>query len=224
MLEGLDGSGKSTQLELLYDRLVKRGLNIRRISFPDYSDRSSELVKMYLNGEFSEDASEVNAYAASTFYAADRYASYMRYWKNDHLNGVDILAARYTTSNCIYQMTKLPRGEWDAYLEWIADFEYVKLELPRPDSVIFLDMPIEISQRLMSDRYNGDEQKKDIHENNVRFLKQCREAALYTAERQGWEVVPCSFGGEPLDVGAINDALMNLPVFAKDHSDGNKEG
>ena len=147
VIEGLDGSGKSTQLELLYDRLVKSGKDIMKISFPDYNERSSELVKMYLNGEFSSDPADVNAYAASTFYAADRYASYMRFWKAPYLAGKDILAARYTTSNCIYQMTKLPQEQWDNYLAWLEDYDYSKLELPKPDMVIFLDMPIEISQR-----------------------------------------------------------------------------
>ncbi len=207
VIEGLDGSGKSTQLELLYDRLIKSGKDIMKISFPDYNERSSELVKMYLNGEFSSDPADVNAYAASTFYAADRYASYMRFWKAPYLAGKDILAARYTTSNCIYQMTKLPKEQWDNYLAWLEDYEYGKLELPKPDMVIFLDMPIEISQRLMSERYGSDEAKKDIHESNVEFLQQCRQAALFTAEKQGWKIVPCSDGEKPLPLEAISDTL-----------------
>lgn len=209
VIEGLDGSGKSTQLELLYDRLVKSGKDIMKISFPDYNERSSELVKMYLNGEFSSDPADVNAYAASTFYAADRYASYMRFWKAPYLAGKDILAARYTTSNCIYQMTKLPKEQWDKYLAWLEDYEYGKLELPKPDMVIFLDMPIEISQRLMSERYDSDEAKKDIHESNVKFLQQCRQAALFTAEKQGWKIVPCSDGEKPLPLEAISDTLYD---------------
>jgi dTMP kinase len=210
VLEGLDGSGKSTQTELLFERLLKSGANIRQISFPDYSEKSSELVKMYLNGEFSHDPADVNAYAASTFYAADRYASFMRFWKKDYLAGVNILAARYATSNCIYQMTKLCRGDWRDYIAWLEDFEYEKLGLPRPDSVVFLDMPIEISQRLLSGRYGSDETKKDIHESNVEYLHKCREAALFAAERCGWTVLGCSENGEPLSVERINDKLFSL--------------
>lgn len=213
VLEGLDGSGKSTQIELLFQRLLNKGMNIKKISFPDYSDKSSELVKMYLNGEFSSDPTEVNAYAASTFYAADRYASYMRYWKHDFQTGTDILAARYTTSNCIYQMTKLPKCEWNDYLDWLEDYEYGKLGLPKPDSVIFLDMPIEISQQLMTRRYNGDESQKDIHESNIDYLQQCREAALFTAERQKWSIIPCSKGGDPIPPDQINDDLYSLFEF-----------
>ncbi|MCD7741872.1 MAG: deoxynucleoside kinase [Ruminococcus sp.] len=215
VLEGLDGSGKSTQFERVYNILSANGQAIKKISFPDYNEPSSALVRMYLNGDFSSDPADVNAYAASTFYAADRYASYMRFWRNDYLSGSTILAARYTTSNCIYQMTKLKKAQWDNYLDWLEDFEYEKLGLPRPDSVVFLDMPIEISQKLMSKRYDGDDNKKDIHEANVEFLRQCRESALYAAQRKGWIVLPCSENGEPLAIDEITNRLLNLPNVFK---------
>ncbi len=208
VIEGLDGSGKSTQFELLYKRLSVGGRAIKKISFPDYGQPSSALVKMYLNGEFSSDPEAVNAYAASSFYAVDRYASYMRFWKSEYENGTDILAARYTTSNCIYQMTKLPKEQWDGYILWLEEFEYERLGLPRPDKVIFLDMPIEISQRLLSGRYGGDESKKDIHESDVGFLEKCRQAALFSAEKCGWDIINCSKDGEPLARDVINDELM----------------
>ena len=208
VIEGLDGSGKSTQFELLYKRLSVGGRAIKKISFPDYGQPSSALVKMYLNGEFSSDPEAVNAYAASSFYAVDRYASYMRFWKIEYENGTDILAARYTTSNCIYQMTKLPKEEWDGYILWLEEFEYERLGLPRPDKVIFLDMPIEISQRLLSGRYGGDESKKDIHESDVGFLEKCRQAAIFSAEKCGWVIINCSKDGEPLARDVINDELM----------------
>jgi dTMP kinase len=107
-------------------------------------------------------------------------------------------------------MTKLDKSQWDSYLAWLEDYEYKKLELPVPDKVIFLDMPIEISQRLMSERYSGDESKKDIHESNTDFLYKCREAALYTAERQNWEIVSCSKDGQPIPINEINDILFSL--------------
>ena len=210
VLEGLDGSGKSTQFERVYSILSDRGNKIKKISFPDYGERSSELVKMYLAGEFSDDPSEVNAYAASTFYAAERYASYMRFWKKERDNNTDILAARYTTSNCIYQMTKLDRAQWDEYLSWLEDYEYDKFGIPRPDKVVFIDMPIEVSQKLLSSRYGGNEDKKDIHERNVDFLKACREAALYTAKQKGWFILPCSDGDNPFTPERINEQLTAM--------------
>ena len=210
VLEGLDGSGKSTQFERLKEYLTAKGEKIKAISFPDYDQPSSALVKMYLNGEFSRNAEDINAYAASSFYAVDRYASFKKFWEQDYKDGAFVLAARYVTSNCIYQMVKLDESEWDEYVSWLEDYEYDRLELPRPDLVIFLDMPIEISQKLMSGRYEGDESKKDIHESNVRFLQSCRKAALYTAKKQGWKIVNCSGGENPLSIDEISEKILNL--------------
>lgn len=208
VIEGLDGSGKSTQFVRLTEYLNKKSVKIKPISFPDYNERSSTLVKMYLSGEISENAEDVNAYAASSFYAADRYVSYKKFWEKDYKEGSMILAARYVTSNCIYQMTKLPDAQWRAYLEWIEDYEYVKLGLPRPDLVIFLDMPVEISQQLMTARYGGDESKKDIHESDVRYLHSCRRAALFTASKQNWKIIECSREGKPRSVDEIFGELL----------------
>ncbi len=208
VIEGLDGSGKSTQFDLVSKLLISSGVKLKAISFPDYEQQSSTLVKMYLNGEFSDNADEVNAYAASSFYAVDRYASYKKFWENDYKNGSLILAARYVTSNCIYQMVKLDKSCWNEYIEWLCDYEYVRLGLPRPDSVIFLDMPIEISQKLMSKRYSGDENKKDIHEANIKFLERCREAALYASNKMGWKIVNCSDGEKPLAIEHITREIL----------------
>lgn len=208
IIEGLDGSGKSTQTKLLEDALKKDNIEYRKIKLPDYDSPSSTLVKMYLGGEFGKSADSVNAYAASAFYATDRYSSYMLDWKKDYLSGKVIIADRYATSNSIYQMEKLPLEQWDSYLEWSADFEYEKLGIPKPDLVVFLDMPIEVSQRLMTSRYGGDENKKDVHEANVEFLKKCRKAALYTAEKQGWTVIQCSDGEKPYSIEEIHEQII----------------
>lgn len=203
VLEGLDGSGKSTQTERLKEALLAAGETVRQIKLPDYDAPSSTLVRQYLAGDFGNDPQAVNAYAASSFYAVDRVASFLLDWKTDYDAGSLILADRYTTSNPIYQMTKLPKAEWDAFLIWADDYEFGKLGLPRPDRVIFLDMPVEVSQKMMTRRYEGDEGKKDVHERNVQFLNACREAALYTAERWNWSVVRCWEGDEPRTIDAI---------------------
>ncbi len=210
VIDGLDGSGKSTQLNLLQAYLQENGCKYRQISFPDYEQPSSALVKMYLAGEFGAAADSVNAYAASSFYAVDRYASYKKFWEQDYLDGTPIVAARYATSNAIHQMAKLPKSEWDAYLEWLEYYEYVQLGLPRPDAVVFLDMPLHIAQMLMSGRYQGDESKKDIHERDLAYLKQCRESALYAAEKCGWTVVTCGEGDAPLAPDVITKQLIAL--------------
>lgn len=148
VIDGLDGSGKTTQFDIIREKLSEFH-SVKAISFPDYDNPSSALVKMYLNGELSESADGVNAYAASSFYAVDRYASYKLFWEENYKNGDLIFASRYVSSNAIHQMVKLPESEWDGYLEWLSDYEYGKLGLPVPSLVIFLDMPVEISQRLM---------------------------------------------------------------------------
>lgn len=210
IIEGLDGSGKSTQIELLEEYLKSNEIIYKKIKLPDYDSPSSTLVKMYLGGEFGSSADDVNAYAAGAFYAVDRYASFNLGWKKDYESGALIIADRYATSNSIYQMEKIEESKWDEYLEWSEDFEYNKLSIPRPDCVIYLDMPVEISQRLMTSRYNGDENKKDVHEVNVDFLNKCRKSALYTAEKQGWKVIECSNGKEPYSVDEIHKKIVDI--------------
>lgn len=207
VLEGLDGSGKSTQVALLEKALGQNG-KIRRISFPDYDSPSSALVKMYLAGEFGSRPEDVNAYAAGLFYAVDRIASYKRNWQEDYRKGVTILTDRYATSNLIYQMTKLPKSQWESYIQWVEDLEYTKLGLPEPDLVIFLDMPVEISQRLLMKRYQGDGSKKDIHERDLAFLRACGECARFAAQALGWKVIPCGGGGEALALEEIHRRVL----------------
>lgn len=208
VIEGLDGSGKSTQEELLKERLSQHGIKINCIKLPNYSDPACEPVKMYLAGRFGNKPSDVNAYAASAFFAVDRFVSYNCYWKDAYLNGEIFLADRYTTSNAYHQLTKTPKAEWDSYLAWLEDFEYGKLGIPKPDAVIYLDMPVDISQKLMSGRYNGDESKKDIHEKDVEYLNACREAADYACCKLGWSRIICGENGEPLPKEVISDRVL----------------
>lgn len=196
VIEGLDGSGKATQTKLLADKLTSMGRTVRKLEFPDYDSPSSSLVKMYLNGDFGKNPEDVNAYAASAFYAVDRAASYLKNWKNDCNNGSVILCDRYCTSNIIYQMSKVKNDERDGFIEWQSDFEYNKLGLPVPDAVIYLDVDPDVSQRLMEKRYGGDKSKMDLHEKNVKFLRECRESAVYATQKCGWIKIDCCENGD----------------------------
>ena len=210
VIEGLDASGKRTQAEILLKRLQESGKEAFEISLPNYADESSALVRMYLRGDLGDKPSDVNAYAASTFYAVDRYASFKKSWGKEYNSGKIIVANRYTTSNACHQMTKLDESEWDAYLSWLFDFEYRMLEIPKPDCVIYLDMPVEISQRLLLKRYHDDESKKDVHEKDVAYLKSCHKAADYACEKLGWNRIACSLNGEPRAIEAIADDIFSV--------------
>ncbi|MBQ8411382.1 MAG: deoxynucleoside kinase [Ruminiclostridium sp.] len=206
VIDGLDGCGKSTQLDLLKEKIT----GAHFITFPYYNTNSGKIVTDYLNGVFNENNPEISAYSASAMYAVDRYTSYKTHWEELYKSGSPVISARYVTSNAIYQMTKLDKSEWDKYLDWLYDFEYGKLGIPKPDKTIFLDMPIEISQKLLSERYDGDENKKDIHEQNVSFLKACRESALYVAKRDCWDIIPCNNGDNPRTIEEINNDLIKI--------------
>ncbi len=210
VIEGLDGSGKATQTERLYELLSARGVQVRRVSFPDYDSPSSALVKMYLNGEFGSDPGDVNGYAAAAFYAVDRYASFKKDWGKAYDDGAVILCDRYATSNAVYQMTKVPQCEREEYLRWLEELEYDRLGIPRPDLVIYLDVPTDISQSLMSRRYDGDESKKDLHERNLAYLAQCGESARYSAMKLNWNVISCVRDGKMRSIDDISAEIAKL--------------
>lgn len=208
-IEGLDGSGKGTQSDLLYKKMkVNYKGMLKYISFPNYKSESSSTLKMYLNGEFGKSPFDVNAYAASSFFAVDRFADYKKNWQEDYIKGKTIIANRYTASNALYQMPKLKKDDWEDYLTWVYDYEYNKLELPKPNIIIYLDVPIEISQELMEKRYLGDNSCKDLHESNMGFLKLCRDAGLYAAKRDGWTVINCVNEGKIRDINNINKDII----------------
>lgn len=210
VIEGLDGSGKATQAKRLAAALQQDGKRVREISFPNYDSDSSALVKMYLSGAFGTQPGDVNAYAASSFYAVDRYAGMKQDWGAFYKDGGILIADRYTTSNAVHQCCKLPKAQWDEYLSWLFDFEYRLLGLPAPDLVVYLRLGIEISQLLMSERYHGDEKKKDIHESNTSYLEQAHLAADYCAGRYAWKTVDCAADGGLRTIEEIGADVWNL--------------
>lgn len=210
VMEGLDGSGKATQAGLLADALMGSGRQIQKISFPNYESDSSALVKMYLAGEFGKDPGDVNAYAASSFYAVDRYASYKKDWSTFYENGGIVIADRYTTSNAIHQCSKLPEEQWDSFLDWLFDFEGRLLGIPMPDVILYLQADTGISQRLISGRYHGDESKKDIHERNLEYMNRSRKAAEYCADKLGWKRVRCVCGGAMREIEDIHQDVLKI--------------
>ncbi len=207
VLEGIDGSGKATQSALLEKHLLAEGRAVRRVSFPDYDSPSSALVKMYLAGDFGKDPSDVNPYAASLFYAVDRFASYRMKWKHFYEEGGIVIADRYTTSNMVHQMTKYDSGKARAaFLTWLEQTEYEELGLPRPDGVFLLDVPLAVSEELVRHRA-AQGGSMDIHEQHIDYLRRCHEAYQELALRYGWHRIACAEEGKLLAPEAITAAL-----------------
>jgi dTMP kinase len=212
VIEGTDSSGKETQTKKLYERLLSEGKNVRKISFPNYDSPACEPVKMYLAGKFGDNASKVNPYPISTMYAIDRYASYKMDWGNFLQNGGIIITDRYTTSNMVHQASKIEdKEEKEKYLQWLEDLEYNKMELPKPDMVIFLNMPTDMAAKLMAERKNKitGESQKDIHEKNKEYLKKSYDNACEIAKKYNWQEIKC-VNKELKSIEDIGEEIYNL--------------
>ncbi len=192
VIEGTDGSGKSTQFRLMAQRLEQEGRPFHRLVFPRYSEESSALIRLYLGGAFGSRPGDVNAYAASAFYAVDRYASYKQDWAEWYEQGGLIVSDRYTTSNAVHQAAKMPPEQQQEFLAWLYDFEYTRLGLPRPDLVIYLDVPTDCTEKLLRHREADTHTTADIHEQDTAYLATCRRCGRDAAEFYGWSVIRCT--------------------------------
>lgn len=210
VLEGIDGSGKSSQYRRLCARMEQDKIAYNHIVFPRYDKDSSALIRMYLGGQFGSHPSDVNAYAASTFYAVDRFASYRDDWGKVYEQGGLIISDRYTTSNAVHQGCKLSDEELPDFFSWLADLEYVKMGLPEPDLVIYLDVDIETSLRRMKHRQEGTNTKADIHEQDVEYLERCLRTADKAAEHYGWKRIPFMKDGLEREADEKNDEIYSV--------------
>lgn len=208
VLEGTDGSGKSTQFARLCQRAQEEGIPFQRLVFPQYQEESSALLRMYLRGEFGQKPEDVNAYAASSFYAVDRYASWKKVWQRHYEAGGLVLADRYTTSNAVHQASKVPLGQRREFFQWLFDFEYRRLGLPEPDLVLCLDMPTDRAVAMLRQREAATHTHGDIHETDTAYLAACRQAAQEAAALYGWQTVPCLDGaGNLRSIDEIHQAI-----------------
>ncbi len=212
VIDGTDGSGKQTQFQKLQESLTKDGIDYKVVSFPNYDSPSSSLVKMYLSGEFGENAKEISPYIASTFYAADRYATFQKRYKKYYEDGGIILADRYTTGNMIHQAGKIKdEEEREKFLNWLWDFEFNLYGLPVPSEVFFLNMPIKNAVDLIKDRENKftHQDKKDIHERDVNHLKDAYEAACDVSKKYNWYEIKCVKNNEIRTIEDIHQEIYN---------------
>ena len=211
-IDGTDGSGKQTQFEKLCERLKENNIDFRTVSFPNYDSPSSELVKMYLSGEFGKNAKDVNAYIASTFYAADRYATFKTQGYEEYYNnGGIILADRYTTANMVHQSGKISdKHERQKFLDWLWEYEFKLYGLPIPTKVFFLNMPVEYATKLIADRENKftHQVQKDIHESDMSHLIDSYNAACDLVDKYDWYEVKCVKDGEIRTINDIHEEIF----------------
>ena len=209
VIEGTDGSGKSTQFRSLPERMTRDGRQFQKLVFPQYAEESSALIRMYLGGEFGSKPSDVNAYAASAFYAVDRYASYKKVWGQWYEQGGLVLSDRYTPSNAVHQASKEPAEKQGEFLKWLYEFEYDKLGLPRPDLTIYLDVPTDFTEKMMRSREAATNTHADIHEQDLEYLATCRRTGKAAAEFYGWTVINCVRDGEMRSIEDIHEEIYS---------------
>ena len=207
VIEGTDGSGKSTQFRLMSEHLKEEGIAFKHLVFPRYDQESSALIRMYLGGEFGTKPTDVNAYAASAFYAVDRYASYKKDWGDWYESGGLILSDRYTTSNAVHQASKETGTAREQYLNWLYDFEYNKMGLPQPDLTIYLDVPTDYTDKLLRHREQDTNTKADIHEKDMQYLTTCRECGRAAAKYYGWKIIDCVKDGAMRTIEDIHEEI-----------------
>ena len=210
VIEGTDGSGKSTQFRLLSQHLMEDQVAFKHIVFPRYSEESSALIRMYLGGQFGDKPSAVNAYAASSFYAVDRFASYKMDWGKYYEDGGLILSDRYTTSNAVHQTSKEKEENREAFLHWLYDFEYDKRGLPRPDLTIYLDVPTDFTEKLLRHREQDTNTSADIHEKDMAYLATCRAVGRQAAAFYNWTVIQCVKDGAMRTIEDIHNEIYSL--------------
>lgn len=210
VFEGTDGSGKATQARMMCQYLQAQGVPYQEIDFPRYGNPFAEPANLYLHGALGKEAGDVNAYASSVLFAVDRLASYKEDWGAFYESGGVIIANRYTTSNAVHQASKLPDGERQEFLDWLFDLEYHRLGLPKPDLVLYLDMPTELSEKMMRHREQETSTKADIHEQDSAYLRRCRESARQIVTDCGWVVVDCSAGDRPRTPEDIHRQVVDI--------------
>ena len=209
VIEGTDGSGKSTQFKLLTERVAREGRKFQRLVFPQYQEESSALIRMYLGGQFGTKPSDVNAYAASAFYAVDRYASYKKVWGQWYEQGGLVLSDRYTTSNAVHQASKEPEEKQGEFLRWLYEFEYDKMGLPRPDLTIYLDVPTDFTEKMMRSREAATNTHADIHEKDLEYLATCRRTGKAAAAFYNWTVIDCVRDGTMRSIEDIHEEIYS---------------
>lgn len=223
MLEGMDGSGKATQTKLLTSALQKKGFEVVKIDFPQYTKASAGMIENYLKGMYGS-AKEVGPYRGSIFYACDRYdlSFQIRQWLKE---GKIVIADRYIASNIGHQGGKLIQNKkaWTKYIDWLHHLEFKIFEIPKPDYTLILKISPELSmahsntvtdtdkkQRRTS--YLGDSKKQDIHESDKKHLANSLKSYIAISKKypKEYKIIECEEGGAFLPLETIHKKIIKL--------------
>ena len=189
-----DGIGKSTQYQLLKDHLQEDGYEVVSHHFPSYDTVQGRPVEKYLKGDFGK-PSELSPYFVNTLYAVDRAITWKESLEKEYNDGKIILLDRYTTSSIIYQSSVIEDiEERKKFIDYICDYEYSKLGIPEPDSVVFLHAPFDMVTKMRNARKANEGLVNDIHERDIEFMKKVYKNAMFISEYLGWDKIDCVNG------------------------------
>ena len=207
-----DGIGKSTQYNLLKERLKKDGLNVSSHHFPTYGSYQAASVERYLKGEFGS-PKDVSPYFVNSLYANDRAVTWLTDLKEKYDKGDIILLDRYTTSSLIYQSALIEDiEEKKKFIDYVIDFEYKKIGIKPPDKVIFLYAPFELVTELRNKRQSNDGVSNDIHERDIQFMKKVYESAMFIAKYLSWDMIKCDENNEMRSIEDIHEEVYNKVI------------
>jgi dTMP kinase len=216
VIDGTDGSGKATQVKKLKERFVSEGISVESLDFPRYYDNFfGKLIGEGLAGELG-DWTALHPKIASALYAADRYESSQQIsnWLDD---GKIVILDRYVSSNQIHQGGKINKEkERKEFMQWLDTMEHNVFKIPRPDVILYLNVPLEVTQKLLVKKGNQESKKYldgrgDQHENNLEHLEAAKESGLkMIAENNNWKKIECSANGEILSIDEIHTKIYGL--------------
>lgn len=223
VLEGsCDGIGKTTQHDLLKQRLITEGKKITTHHFPSYNTYQGAPVEKYLDGKYGS-PSELSPYFINSLYAVDRGITWIEELKPAYEQGNIILLDRYTTSSLIYQAATIENiEERKNFIDYVIDFEYNKIGIKEPDKTIFLHVPFDLATQLRNERKQkeGEIIENDIHENDLEYMKKVYDNAIFIADYLSWHQVECNDGSKMRSREDINEEIyqiMSMPDIKRNY-------
>lgn len=211
VIEGAcDGIGKSTQYKMLCDRLIKDGENIVSHHFPSYGTYQGKLGEEYLSGNLGS-KEDISPYLVNSFFAMDRAITWLTKLSKDYEDGKTIILDRYTTSSVIYQTSLISdKNKRKDFIDYVIDYEFNKIGIKEPDTVIFLTADFNAVQEMIDSRKDNDGIKNDIYEADKTYMKEVHDNSISVAKYLNWDIVECSSNGKMLSIEEIHNKIYDI--------------